>query len=256
MQVKKEYMAKKIAITNQKGGVGKTTAALGISAGLRKKDKKSLLIDLDPQGNASVASGLIVEAGDKSIKDLLAEQGSAVDYIVKTDDIDIIPSNNSLKDIENILIERRDFDALKEALEPVEDMYDYVILDCPPSINVFTKNALSCTDEIIIPIDVGYFSMVGLKQLLEDIEHMKEDLNPHLYLRGVLISKFDKRTSLSQQVLEIMESNFPGQIFKTVIRGNIDIVRSQIAQKNIFSYNARSMGAEDFLSLTEEIING
>jgi chromosome partitioning protein len=131
-----------------------------------------------------------------------------------------------------------------------------VVLDCPPSINIFTKNALTAADEIIIPVDVGYFSMVGLKQLLEDIEHMKEDLNPDLTLRGVLISKFDKRTSLSQQVLEIIESSFPGQIFKTVIRINIDIVRSQIAQKNIFSYNARSAGAEDFLSLTEEIING
>lgn len=249
-------MAKKIAITNQKGGVGKTTAALGLAAGLRKKDKKSLLVDLDPQGNASVASGLIVEAGEKTIKDILEGKGVTHDFIVSTDDIDIIPSNNALKDIENILIDRRDFGALKEALNQVEGIYDYVVLDCPPSINIFTKNALKAADEIIIPVDVGYFSMVGLKQLLEDIEHMKEDLNPALTLRAVLVSKFDKRTSLSQQVLEIMESSFPGQIFNTVIRVNIDIVRSQIAQKNIFSYNARSKGAEDFLLLTEEIING
>jgi chromosome partitioning protein len=249
-------MAKKIAITNQKGGVGKTTAALGLVAGLRKKDKKSLLIDLDPQGNASVASGLIVEAGEKTIKELLEGKGSTHDFIVSIDDIDIIPSNNALKDIENTLSHRGNYGVVKEALSQVESIYDYVVLDCPPSINVFTKNALTAADEIIIPIDVGYFSMVGLKQLLEDIEHMKEDLNPVLTLRGVLVSKFDKRTSLSNQILEIMESSFPGQIFKTVIRVNIDIVRSQIAQKNIFSYNARSTGAEDFLSLTEEIING
>jgi chromosome partitioning protein len=249
-------MARKIAITNQKGGVGKTTAALGLAAGLRKKDKKSLLIDLDPQGNASVASGLIIEAEGKTIKDLLAEQGNASDYIIAGNDIDIIPSNNALKDIEIKLLEkRRGYDTLKETLRPIEYLYDYIILDCPPSINVFTKNALSSSDEFIIPVDVGYFSMVGLKQILEDIDHMKEEINPNLILLGVLISKFDKRTSLSHQVLEILKSSFPGQIFETVIRMNIDIVRSQIAQKNIFSYNARSMGAQDFLSLTEEIIN-
>lgn len=248
-------MGKTIAITNQKGGVGKTTTAVNLCAGLKINGKNVLLVDLDAQGNASAATGLIIEDGTKTVKELLTENGKTDDYILQTDTFDIIPANNSLKDIEDFLFHQGDFYILLKKLKDAKNTYDYVILDCPPSINVFTKRGLTASDEIIIPVDVGYFSILGLKQLLEDINHIKKELNPSLKLLGVLACKVDKRTTLSAQVITILKENFPNQIFKTYIRINIDIVRSQIAQENIFQYNAASSGAKDFLSLTEEIIH-
>lgn len=249
-------MGKTVAITNQKGGVGKTTTALGLAAGMKAKGKKVLLVDLDAQGNASAATGLIIENDMKTLKDLLTNKTNPGDFIVHTDFIDIIPSNNSLKDIEGDLIDNNAFDVLKNCLKPIKGKYDYILIDCPPSINTFTKNALVAADEVIIPVDVGFFAILGLKQLLEEIDRIKKDLNHRLHLRGVLACKYDRRNNLSEQVFEILKANFPDKFFQTVIRVNIDIVKAQIAQKDIFEYNARSAGAEDFLSLTEEVVNG
>jgi len=249
-------MGKAIAITNQKGGVGKTTTALGLAAGLRVKGKKVLLVDMDAQGNASAAVGLIIENDMKTLKDLLTAKAKPGDFIVHTDMIDIIPSNNSLKDLEKDLIDNNAFDVLKNVLKPIKGKYDFILIDCPPSINSFTKNALVAADEAIIPVDVGFFAILGLKQLLEEIDHIKKDLNHRLHLRGVLACKYDRRNNLSEQVLEILKANFPDTFFKTVIRVNIDIVKAQIAQEDIFKYNAKSAGAEDFLSLTQEVIHG
>ncbi len=244
------------AITNQKGGVGKTTTAVSLAAGLNIKGKNSLLIDLDSQGNASAASGLELEDDGETLKDLILSDGKPDDYVVKKDPINIIPSNNSLKDVEDLLLKKDGFDWLQNTLKPIKDEYDHIVLDCPPSINIFTKNALAASDYIIIPVDVGYFSLIGLKQLLEEIDYIKEHLNSHLLLRGVLACRYDRRTTLSEQVLETLKINFPEQVFRTVIRMNIDIVRSQIAQKNIFDYSPRSAGAEDYNAFIEEIING
>lgn len=249
-------MAKKIAFTNQKGGVGKTTAALGLASGLAIKGKRVLLVDLDAQGNASAVTGLIIENDMKTVKDLLLNGGHAADFIVKTEMVDIIPSNNSLKDIEGQLLKEGRFDALKKSLRSTRDSYDYILFDCPPSINVFTKNALAAADEVIIPVDMGFFSILGLKQLLEEINSIRKELNRLLILRGVLVCKFDRRTALSDQVFEILQGSFPDKLFNTLIRVNIDLVKSQIAQKSIFDYNPRSTGAEDFISLAEEIIHG
>jgi chromosome partitioning protein len=249
-------MARNIAFTNQKGGVGKTTAALGLASGLTLKGKRVLLVDMDAQGNASAAAGLIIENDARTLKELLTDGGNAADFITKTSISDIIPSNNSLKDIEIQILDGMKFDLLKKALRPLRDAYDYIILDCPPSINVFTKNALALADEVIIPVDMGFFSILGLKQLLEEVVRIKRELNKTLKLRGVLICKFDRRTALSDQVLDTLKSSFPNLLFKTMIRVNIDLVKSQIAQQSIFEYNPRSTGAEDFLSLTEEIIHG
>jgi chromosome partitioning protein len=249
-------MGKIIAITNQKGGVGKTTTALGLAAGLKAEGKKVLLVDMDAQGNASAAAGLIIENELKTVKDLLAERAAPEQFIVRTEMIDIIPSNNSLKDLERDLIDNDDFEILKNVLKPLRAKYDFILIDCPPSINSFTKNALAAADEVIIPVDVSFFAILGLKQLLEEIEFIKRDLNPRLRLRGVLACKYDRRNNLSEQVLETLKANFPDKFFQTVIRVNIDIVKAQIAQVDIFKYNARSYGAEDYLALTREVING
>ena len=249
-------MGKIIAITNQKGGVGKTTTALGLAAGLKAEGKKVLLVDMDAQGNASAAAGLIIENELKTVKDLLAERAAPEQFIVRTEMIDIIPSNNSLKDLERDLIDNDDFEILKNVLKPLRAKYDFILIDCPPSINSFTKNALAAADEVIIPVDVSFFAILGLKQLLEEIEFIKRDLNPRLRLRGVLACKYDRRNNLSEQVLQTLKANFPDKFFQTVIRVNIDIVKAQIAQVDIFKYNARSYGAEDYLALTREVING
>ena len=249
-------MGKAIAITNQKGGVGKTTTALGLAAGLKAEGKKVLLVDMDAQGNASAAAGLIIENELKTVKDLLAERAAPEQFIVRTEMIDIIPSNNSLKDLERDLIDNDDFEILKNVLKPLRAKYDFILIDCPPSINSFTKNALAAADEVIIPVDVSFFAILGLKQLLEEIEFIKRDVNPRLRLRGVLACKYDRRNNLSEQVLQTLKANFPDKFFQTVIRVNIDIVKAQIAQVDIFKYNARSYGAEDYLALTQEVING
>lgn len=248
-------MGRAIAITNQKGGVGKTTTALGLAAGLQANGMTVLLVDMDAQGNASAAAGLIIENDMKTIKDLLADNADAEQFIVQTEMVDIIPSNNSLKDLERYLIDNNGFVNLKKVLKPVKDKYDFILIDCPPSINSFTKNALVAADEVIVPVDVSFFAILGLKQLLEEIENIKRDLNPGLHLRGVLACKFDRRNSLSEQVFDILKTNFPDKFFQTVIRINIDIVKAQIAQEDIIRFNSKSAGAEDYLALTREIIN-
>lgn len=248
-------MGKSIAITNQKGGVGKTTTALGLAAGLQAHGMTVLLVDMDAQGNASAATGLIIENDKKTIKDLLADGADADDFIVQTEMVDIIPSNNSLKDLERYLIDNNEFDNLKAVLKAVKNKYDFVLIDCPPSINSFTKNALVAADEVIVPVDVSFFAILGLKQLLEEIEGIKRDLNPNLRLRGVLACKYDRRNGLSEQVFDILRTNFPDKFFETVIRINIDIVKAQIAQEDIIRFNSKSAGAEDYLALTREVID-
>lgn len=249
-------MARKIAITNQKGGVGKTTTAVCLAAALWASGKKTLLVDLDSQGNASAAVGLIIENDERTLKDLILEKGRAADYIVATGWTDIIPSNNSLKDVEEKLVRRQALDWVKTALAPVEAGYEFILFDCPPSFNIFTKNALVAAGEVMIPVDSGFFPLLGLKQLLEEIEYVKRSMNPRLELLGVLACKYDRRSSLSDQTYEILKNHFPDKLFRTVIRINVDIVKAQITQRNIIEHNPGSKGAEDFLALAQEIIHG
>jgi chromosome partitioning protein len=249
-------MARKIAFTNQKGGVGKTTAALGLAGGLTRRGKRVLLVDLDAQGNASASLGLVIEGDGRTLKDLLLEGGNPSDHIVSTTEGDILPANNALKDIEPLLLRDDGVGRLKKMLAPLGRSYDFILFDCPPSINVFTRSALAAADEVIVPVEVGYFAVLGLKQLLEEIEGIRREHNRTLKLRGVLLSKYDRRTALSDQVLDMLREDLGERLLETAIRVNIDLVRAQIAQQSIFDYEPRSAGAEDFRSLTEEILHG
>ncbi len=250
-------MARKIAFTNQKGGVGKTTAALGLAGGLTRRGKRVLLVDLDAQGNASASLGLIIEGDGRTIKDLLADGGNPSDYVVATGEGDVLPANNALKDIESILHRGDDgVRRLKKLLAPLERFYDFMLYDCPPSINIFTRSALAAADEVIVPVEVGFFAILGLKQLLEEIEGIRKEYNRALKFRGVLLSKFDRRTVLSDQILQVLRDDLGERLLRTAIRVNVDLVKAQIAQKSIFDYGPRSAGAEDFQALTEEILYG
>ncbi len=249
-------MARKIAFTNQKGGVGKTTAALGLAGGLTRRGKRVLLVDLDAQGNASASLGLIIGADGRTVKDLLADGGNPAEFVVPMEETDLLPANNALKDIEPILHRDDGVRRLKKLLAPLERSYDFMLYDCPPSINVFTRSALAAADEVIVPVEVGFFALLGLKQLLEEIEGIRKEYNRALKLRGVLLSKFDRRTVLSDQILQVLRDDLGERLLRTAIRVNVDLVKAQIAQKSIFDYGPRSAGAEDFQALTEEILNG
>lgn len=249
-------MARKIAITNQKGGVGKTTTAVNLAGALTMTGKKVLLFDLDSQGNASAALGFIIEQERPTVKELLVGEVAPEDVILEIDGFDLIAANNALKDIEAELSGQPDCAVLKKAISRMEGSYDLFLFDCPPSFNVLTRNALVAADEYLIPVDIGYFSMLGLKQLLEEVNRIKSRLNPQLALSGVLACKFDKRTKLSEQVYGTLRNNFPETLFRTTIGVNIDLVRSQIAHETIFRYNSRSRAAEEYMAFAEEILHG
>lgn len=251
-------MGKIIAVANQKGGVGKTTSAVNIAACLADEGKKVLVIDMDPQGNATSGLGIDRRELEYSIYDLLLCECTFGQVKVSTayDRLDVVPSDVDLAACEKDLlgIENKEF-ILKSHLLTVRSKYDYIIIDCPPSLNTLTLNALSCADSVVIPIQCEYYALEGLAQLLETIELVTERLNPNLKVGGVVFTMFDSRTRLSVEIVQSVRDNFDSHIFNTLIPRNVRLAEAPSFGEPIITYDPKSVGAESYRSLAKEIMN-
>jgi chromosome partitioning protein len=246
-----------ITIANNKGGTGKTTTAVNLSAGLAfLKGYRVLLVDFDPQGNASMALDVDIESLDCSVKDLLTGKVTDFKYLLwdKGDNLKILPASNAMKDIENELISNIDGRIrLRECLAPILYEFDYIIIDTPPTLGIFTQGPLIASTDVIVPVDVGFFSLQGIRHLLEDIEKIRAHYNPNLQIGGILLTKFDSRTILSRQVEQTLRKSFKDKAFEAIIRVNVDLIRSQIARQSIFAFDPASTGAKDYQCLITEL---
>ncbi len=250
-------MGKIITIVNQKGGVGKTTSAVNIAAGLAVLEKKTLLIDLDPQGNATSGAGLDKENLGIQAYDAIIGNSPLSDAVMPTatDNLWCVPSNINLTGAEIELVhEFAREHKLREALEPVQNQYDYIIIDCPPSLGLLTVNALTAATDLLVPIQCEYYALEGVSQLLSTIRLIQKNLNPQLNIIGILLTMFDRRVNLSMQVAKEVRHYFKEKVFRTIIPRNIKLAESPSFGKPIFLYDIRSPGAMSYLNLATEII--
>ncbi len=251
-------MSQVIAIANQKGGVGKTTTAINLSASLAAAELKTLLIDCDPQANASSGLGFRKDLHRPSLYHLFSEQLPLERIIQQTEleGFEIVPADKNLVGINIELLneERREF-FLKEALQPVRQRYDYVLLDCPPSLDILTLNALVAADSLLVPIQCEYFALEGVSELLDTMARIRRHLNPGLEIEGILLTLFDDRTNLTHQVAQDLRDYFGSQVFKTVIPRNVRLAEAPSYGKPILLYDIKSRGAESYLQLAKEIMN-
>ena len=251
-------MTKIIALTNQKGGVGKTTSAVNIAASLAVSEIKTLLIDMDPQANTTTGIAKIIEKrAENTIYEILVDEVPIKDTITKTtfNYLDAILSTNDLvgAEIELVSVIARELE-LKKALAKVKRRYDYIIIDCPPSLGLLTLNSLTAANALIIPIQAEYYALEGLGQLLNTIRLVQQYLNKNLKIAGVLVTMFDGRLNLSRQVLDEVKSYFGDKLFKTVIHRNVRLSEAPSFGKPALLYDANSVGAKDYMALIEEII--
>ena len=250
-------MGKVIAIANQKGGVGKTTTSINLSASLAVKGKKVLVIDTDPQGNTTSGFGVDKNELENTIYELMLGECSIQDCILKDviKNVSIIPSNVNLAaaEIELIGVDKKEF-ILKGEVDWVKDKYDFIIIDCPPSLNTFTINALTTADSVLVPIQCEYYALEGLSQLIHTVNLVKERLNPELDMEGVVFTMYDSRTNLSMQVVENVKEHLNQNIYKTMIPRNIRLAEAPSYGMPIHMYDPKSAGAESYMSLADEVI--
>ena len=251
-------MGKIIAIANQKGGVGKTTTFINLAASLGVLEKKVLLIDADPQANATSGIGIDVESVDIGTYQVLEHSNTAKEAITSTEtpNLDIIPSHIDLVAIEIELVDKDEREyMLKKALTDIKDDYDYIIIDCAPSLGLLTLNALTAADAVIIPIQCEYFALEGLGKLLNTIKSVQKIHNPELDIEGLLLTMYDSRLRLSNQVVEEVQKHFNDMVFQTIIQRNVRLSEAPSYGESIINYDASSKGANNYLSLAKEVIN-
>ena len=256
-------MGKIISLVNQKGGVGKTTTSINLSASLAVLGKKVLLVDLDPQGNATTGIGVSKGDIDKSVYDVLTDKCSIDEAIIRTKykRLDVLPATINLAGIDIELIEKsREEPAfskggqLKNKIETVKDNYDYIIMDCPPSLGLITTNALTASNSVIIPVQCEFFALEGIMQLLNTIMMAQKSLNPNLDIEGVLLTMLDSRTNLGFEVVEDIRKYFKERVYNTIIPRLIRLTEAPSHGKPIVVYDPKSKGAEAYLSLAKEVI--
>ncbi|HLV14937.1 MAG TPA: AAA family ATPase [Xanthomarina sp.] len=250
-------MGKIIAIANQKGGVGKTTTSINLAASLGVLEKKVLLIDADPQANATSGLGLDVDTVEIGTYQLLEHTKSAKEAILKTNtpNLDVIPSHIDLVAIEIELVDKEEREyMLKKALEEIKDEYDFILIDCAPSLGLLTLNALTASDSVIIPIQCEYFALEGLGKLLNTIKSVQKVHNQTLDIEGLLLTMYDSRLRLSNQVVEEVQKHFNDMVFQTIIQRNVRLSEAPSYGENIINYDASSKGASNYLSLAKELI--
>lgn len=251
-------MDRVIAVTNQKGGVGKTTTAINLSAALAELGKRVLLVDIDPQGNATGGVGVKKKKLKKTIYDLIVGDATIKECIISDvyKNFSLLPSSVDLAaaEIELIGIDHKEF-ILSDAIKDVEDEYDYVIIDCPPSLNLLAINAMTTATSAIVPIQCEYYALEGLSQLLHTISLVKERLNPELEMEGVVFTMYDARTNLSLQVVENVKKNLKENVYKTIIPRNVRLAEAPSHGLPITEYDEKSAGAESYRLLAEEVIH-